>query len=219
MGESMVERVVSVLGENGISAVRGYPNEKMPALTGTCAAVTLESWNQKEGTASVLVSVCVPASSGGAFCEEQAQAVALLLQKSGGQCRVAACRQLGDARILCTEVNAQFRGFDMGSGWDTLTVMLGETLLTGVEVFKSWRSIGEAENISLAPWKFRMEERLPPDSKEEIYEEEPFNITVNRGNRAEFYTGCRLTYHRCESANGGLRRIRQGTAGSRSVLG
>lgn len=219
MGQTILAQVMNRLNSNGIPAERGYPGERIPVLEGVRAAVIMENWDQENGIATVLVSICTPASAGGALCEDNARRAAVLLRGMGGQCRQGPCRPLGNSRILCAEVFASFHGFDTGSGWTGLSVTVGGQTLSCVRAFKAWRSIGEEETLDSAKWKFQIEETLLPEASEGAALTEPFSISVVRGNRTESYSGCRLTYHRCEAGNNGLRRIRQGTAESRTVNG
>ena len=217
LGQTIVTQVISKLEANGINAVRGFPAEKIPALTGILAAVSLKNMDQEAGTAVVSVSLCAPVAMGGAACEDAALRVSSLLCDMGGLCVQQPCGQLGRADILCAEVCAEFYGTDTGYGWANFSVVFGGTSLYRVRAFKAWRSIGEAESLNGASWKFRIEEDLLPGAAEGTQPTEPFTIKVIRGSRSETYGECILTYHRCELNSGKLHRIRQGTAKTRTL--
>ena len=219
VGQSIVQQVIERLRAGGVDAIRAYPAEKLTELTGVRAAVSLKSMDPGNGTATVQICVCGPASEGGSFCEDAAARICMPLRDMGAHCSMDQCRQLGQRNIFGVDVSAVFYGWDAGGGWENLAVSLAGTKLTAVRAFKAWRSIGEAESLGTVQWKFRIEETLPPEASEGAQVTEPFAITVTRGNRTESYSGCKLTYHRCEASNTGLRRIRQGVAQSRTVSG
>lgn len=219
VGQSIVQQVVAKLCDAGIDAIRAYPAEKLTGLSGVRAAVSLQSTDPEKGTATVLIHVCSPLSAGGSVCEDAASRVCVLLRSMGGQCRQGQCAQLDRKDILYVEVSAVFLGWDAGGGWTDFSVVLGDVTLPYVRAVKVWRSIGDGASLSEAVWKFRIEETLPPESSEGATVTEPFSLTVTRGSRSEAYSQCTLTYHRCELDAGGLRRIRQGIAGSRTVNG
>ena len=219
VGQTIVQKVVTKLSGAGIDAIRAYPAEKLTGLSGVRAAVSLQSTDPEKGTATVLIHVCSPLSAGGSACEDAASRVCVLLRGMGGQCKQGQCAQLDRKDILCVEVSAVFLGWDAGGGWTGFAVTLGGVALPYVRAVKVWRSIGDADSLGEAVWKFRIEETLPPESSEGAAVTEPFTLTVTRGSRSEAYSQCTLTYHRCELDAGALRRIRQGVAGSRSVNG
>lgn len=219
MGQSIVQQVIDKLRAGGVDAIRAYPAEKLAELSGVRAAVSLKSMDPANGTATVQICVCGPASEGGSFCEDAAARICTPLRDMGAQCSMDQCRQLGRRDIFSVDVSAVFYGWDAGGGWTKLSVSLAGTTLTAVRAFKAWRSVGDAESLDTAQWKFRIEETLLPEASEGTALTEPFVITVTRGNRTESYSGCKLTYHRCEASSIGLRRIRQGVAQSRTVSG
>lgn len=219
VGQTIVQQVIDKLRAGGVDAIRAYPAEKLTELSGVRAAVSLKSMDPANGTATVQICVCGPASEGGSFCEDAAARICTPLRDMGAQCSLDQCRQLGRRDIFSVEVSAVFYGWDAGGGWTNLSVSLAGTNLTAVRAFKAWRSIGDAESLGTAQWKFRIEETMLPEASEGSTVSEPFTITVTRGNRTESYSGCKLTYYRCEASSDGLRRIRQGVAQSRTVSG
>ena len=219
VGQSIVQQVIDKLRAGGVDAIRAYPAEKLAELSGVRAAVSLKSMDPANGTATVQICVCGPASEGGSFCEDAAARICTPLRDMGAQCSMDQCRQLGRRDIFSVDVSAVFYGWDAGGGWTKLSVSLAGTTLTAVRAFKAWRSVGDAESLATVQWKFRIEETLLPEASEGTALTEPFVITVTRGNRTESYSGCKLTYHRCEASSTGLRRIRQGVAQSRTVSG
>ena len=219
VGQSIVQQVIDKLRAGGVDVIRAYPAEKLAELSGVRAAVSLKSMDPANGTATVQICVCGPASEGGSFCEDAAARICTPLRDMGAQCSMDQCRQLGRRDIFSVDVSAVFYGWDAGGGWTKLSVSLAGTTLTAVRAFKAWRSVGDAESLATAQWKFRIEEALLPEASEGTALTEPFVITVTRGNRTESYSGCKLTYHRCEASSTGLCRIRQGVAQSRTVSG
>ena len=219
MGKTIVQQVITKLIQNGYDALQAYPAEKLKDLSGVRAAVSMKNTDPEAGSATVLVCVCSPLSKGGSVCEDAATQICTLLRAMGGRCSQSQCAQLDRKDILCVEISAKFYGWESGNGWTDFAVTVAGAALSGVRAFKVWRSIGEAASLSEAVWKFRIEEDLLPEDSEGTAVSEPFALTVTRGTRSESYTGCVLTYHRCELSNGVLHRVRQGVAQAREVNG
>ena len=214
-----MQQVLDKLIQADFDTVRAYPAQTLPALDAVRVTVSLNSTDHKAGTAEILACVCAPLSLGGSVCEDAAQQVCELLRDMGGQCGQSQCARIARTDILCVEVSAVFPGWYVGGGWTGITASLGGAALEGVRAVKVWRSIGDAESLSGAVWKFRIEQELLPGASEGAAITEPFTLTVIRGARTETYGECSLTYHRCEMSNGSFRRILQGVAASRTVKG
>lgn len=217
VGMTIIEQVINRLNSVGIPAIRGYPARKAPALPDVQAAVSLKGTERNEGTVEVLVSICGPTAFGGGVCEDTAQEVCRLLQSMGAQCTQGPCRQFDRMDIFCVDVTAEFFGCETEDGWTEFAVSMGTTVLSGVRAFKAWRSGTEETALSDAVWQFRIEEDLLPYASEGAAVTEPFTMVVSRGACSETYTGCALTEYQCELSSGRLRRIRQGTAKTRTA--
>lgn len=217
MGKSIVTQVIDALTAAGIRAERGFPGQKMPALTAPGAAVSLEALDQDAGTVTVQTAVLCPAVLGGGVCEDTAVLVCRVLGALGARCVQGSCRHVSLTELLQVDVSAVFRGQEGEDGFSRLSVTAGGTTLPWAEEFRSWRSGDDTTALTSAVWKFRLEERLPPDAAEGSAPAEPFTLVVTRDGGTETYSGCALTFCRQETTAAGLYRIRQGTAQSRTV--
>ena len=150
VGQSIVQQVIDKLRAGGVDAIRAYPAEKLAELSGVRAAVSLKSMDPANGTATVQICVCGPASEGGSFCEDAAARICTPLRDMGAQCSMDQCRQLGRRDIFSVDVSAVFYGWDAGGGWTKLSVSMAGTTLTAVRAFKAWRSVGDAESLATA---------------------------------------------------------------------
>ena len=70
-------------GSAGIRARRAMPGGVLPELQSAAAAVQLAQVDQAAATATVLVTVVVPAKLGGGSCEELAVKVSSVMPSTG----------------------------------------------------------------------------------------------------------------------------------------
>lgn len=208
MGQLILEKVVTALKEAGIPTERGYPARKMPLLTETVAAVSLQGVSLREQTLTALVTIFAPAELGAMACEETALAAANALTAMGGSCEIAACSFDGRAGVFCEKLTATFLTA-------VPVVKLGDVKLQYVEAFTCWRTVDEDAGITTlddAPWNFRLEEFFPVDALEEEAPEEPFYLIHINENGSETFSECQWTYQRRVWSETGTRQIRLGTA-------
>ena len=221
---------MDALQEAGIRVGRAYPGERMPSIQSVAAAVQLEQIDQAAATATVLVSVLVPAAMGAAKSEDGAVQVCNILRSAGAACLLHKTEHIGSAGLFCTEVSAVFSGQETENGWETtpepdpepepltFSVKLGSTVLSYPVSFTAERAVDETvTSLSDAQWHFELEELFPLDAKEESSPAEPCAITVSRDGRTEVYSGCIVTAQKRILEADGQRQIRKGTATGRTV--
>ena len=211
------------------------PGGVLPELQSAAAAVQLAQVDQAAASATVLVTVVVPAKLGGGSCEELAVKVSSVLSGIGGVCRLEKLEQLTGTVLLALPVYAKFAGYEKADGWQELPkptpepdveAMTFTVTLAGKEVahavsFAAWRRAvddqGMVTQIGNVPWQFSLKELLPLDAVEEAAPTEPFTVTVSRSGRTEVYSGCTLLYQRRFTSAQGLNQTREGVAESLQV--
>lgn len=201
MGQSIVDVVVQGLKAAGYRAQTAYPGQRMPALEDLAVAVQLKEADQKAATATVLVSVLVPVSMGGAACESKALEVCHVLREMAATYTLGKIEYFSDMELFCVKITAQFCGTHTEDGWQAFvpeqgfTVMIGDVVLPYVRTFQAYRD-GLEEGLEVAglPWRFRMEEVFPLDVVESPQPTGQFELVVIRKNRRETYNGCILQF-------------------------
>lgn len=232
MGRTVVETVVDILSQEGIRTERACPGRKMPEIQSLAAAVQLVTLNQAEETATVLVSVLVPAFAGAAEAEDRAMEIYRLLQDNGGVCRQEKTEYLKAPELFCAEVYAVFSGRETASGWvetlppaeppeeipPTFSVALNAVAYPYVASFRAVREVSETQTeIAHASWHFRMEEIYPLDASENSVPVSDFSIKVTRPERTEIFTNCVLTAQTREIHADGQHQIWEGIASQMTV--
>lgn len=226
MGYSLVENIIDVLRNSGIRADRAYPGKRMPEIQSVVAAVQLASLDQKETTATVLVSVLMPKMGEAAEAEDAAKEICRLLEYEGGTCRLERMKYLSRPECFCTEVYATFSGRETASGWtpvfseesDPEEMPAFSVAVNGVDhpyvvSFRGFRQVDESTmSIDDMPWRFRMEEIYPMDASENPVPVSDFSLEVTRPERTELFTGCVLTAQTREIRADGQHQIWEGTA-------
>jgi len=222
-----VSKVMTALNAKGIRAVRAYPADGMPDMTGPVAAVRLYSAEQ-EATA-VLISILVPSALGGAVCEDTAQTAIPTLEALGAQWEQGTCEYDADSDTFCAKLLAIFiveqeeeeeeeEEEEVPEVVQTITVTMAGTALGNARSFAAWRET-DANVIVLEemPWHFRLEEFFEPGVKEETAPTTPFVLKVTQQGHTETYNGCTWIGQRREFHPDGIRHIREGTAVNRTI--
>lgn len=231
MGRSLVENIIDALRNGGIRADRACPGKRMPEIQSVAAAVQLASLDQKENTATVLVSVLAPKMVKAVEAEDAAKKICRLLEYEGGTCRLEKMKYLSGPECFCTEVYATFLGRETDSGWtpvfseesDSEEMPAFSVAVNGVEhpyvvSFRGFRQVDEnAMSIDDMPWRFRMEEIYPLDVLENPMPLSEFSLKATRAARTELFTGCVLTSHTRELRADGQHQILEGTAACLTV--
>ncbi len=221
MGNTIVDKVISALSKAGIRADEAYPGSRIPALSGTVAAVRLGRVDRSVRTTTVQVMVMSPAPFGGGLCEKTALRAVEALQKMDGTCTKEICKFDEMADVFYIEISVEFFGSPAENGWSAgpgYAVNIGMQAMPHVVRFRISRSTDrEVTAISNAVWNFTLEELLPPGTGEPLDPAEPFNITVNRSLGQEALEGCRWTSVKREDTIRGVSQIRTGTASARRV--
>lgn len=231
MGCSLVENIINALRSSGIRADRACPGKRAPEIQSVAAAVQLASLDQKEETATVLVSVLAPKVAGAAGAEDAAIRICQLLEYEGGNSRLEKTEYLSGPECFCIEVFATFSGRETTSGW--IPILPEESgseempaffvAVNGVDhphvvSFRGFRQLDEnAMSIDDMPWRFRMEEVYPMDATEDPAPISNFSLKVTRAARTELFTDCVLTSHIRELRADGQRQIWEGTASCMTI--
>lgn len=225
MGKLTVEEVIDRIDRAGIRCARGYPGERMPAIRKPAVAVNLH--REDDSSRTLAVHVLSPAVGGASVCEELAARVAGLLRENGGVCIQEDCCHDGRADRFSVRLLATW---EEDPPLCPYSVHLGGWKLLYVKKFSAHQEVslepvgamGENEEKGLlrkeGPWYFTLEEQFPPDSEEPEGAAEPFTLVLRRGILGEIYENCRWVSCLREDTAGGLRQIREGRAGERSVV-
>lgn len=156
-------------------------------------------------------SVMSPAALGGGYCEDAAGLVCQVLGGLGGICVQEGCENVSRTELLCVRVTAVFRQEEQVR----FSVSVGGALVAGADSFAAWRSKQDTEtSLEDAAWHFRLEAQ---GVREWPASTEPFDISVERNDGKETYTGCILTSQRVEADPGGARTVWEGTAQERAA--
>ncbi len=206
MGKLILENAVQALRDGGIPANRAMPVGKMPQITETVAAVSLNAMDMRNKTVTVLVTVLTPGSMGAAVCEEKALAAGQILTDLGGKCSVGKCRFDGRAGLFCVDVTGVFDSAPP-------KVVVDGVELHHVLAFTSWRALDdEVTDWSNAKWNFRLEEYFPMGVDQEADPVNPFILMHISPSGSEAYLDSTWTYQRRIWDASGVRQIRLGVA-------
>lgn len=225
MGKMTTDEVVDILTNAGIRCARGYPGERMPQLQKPAVAVNPE--REEEKSITLAVHVLSPVKDGARVCEDFALRVTGLLRQHHGVCVQEACRHDGRGDRFSVRILAQFAeeppdcpfSVHLGGQWLRYAVRFAGEQQVELEPVGA---MGQAEAAGVLRqdkgWRFTLEERYPPNAREIDPPAEPFLIQVRRGVLGELYDGCRWQSVLREDTPEGLRLVRVGRAGTRSVL-
>ena len=212
MGQTIVSMVIDALQASDIRADEAYPGSRIPALTGSVAAVRLGKVDRSVRTTAVQIVVMSPAAAGGSICENM-----------GATCVKDVCKFDEMADVFYIEISAAFFGTPLESSWSAgpgYSIFIGSQAMPGVTAFEiSRKTDEEVTSISNAKWQFTLEEQLIPGTSEPADPTEPFTLTVSRSNGDEVLSGCTWTSVRREDTLKGITQTRTGTAAVRKVLG
>lgn len=221
MTAMIVENIIDALNEAGIEAQTAYPGGTMPNITQPQAAVSLEKLEYTARSATVLVTVMVPVTSGGGACEDAALQVGSVLESLGGICVQEECRFNGYADAYYVRVLGTFYGAAVMENWvaeSDFTVKLGDVALENAVAFKAEQAVDEVTGtpLSTSVWTFRLEEKFGRGERPLASPTEPFTVTVTRNGSMEIYSECSWISVQLENTTTGLRQIRQGVAKTRA---
>lgn len=228
MGKKLVWLVLDALSQEGISACRAFPGRRMTVPAGLSAAVQLETLDQEKETATVLVSVIVPAKAGAEACEDGALEICWILQRLGATCRQERSGYHKDADVFITEIFAVFLGQETENGWqetpppepepeppapETFQVYINGVYHPYVSWVKANRMITEeAPDLSTRPWSFELEEVYPLEIAEGALPGNGFTLETVRKGRRETLGDCVLQSHTRDLRENGQHQILKGTA-------
>lgn len=208
--------VIVGLQEQGYRTSRAFPGERMPHIEKPAVAVALQK--EESGSQTLAVTVLYPESMGGGACEDDARALAGFLRSLEYECVQENCRYDGKSdrffvRILASRKNAQDA--------PPYEVLINGQLLPYTTEFSAEqkreislvRTAGQGETMEAVGfpqlWTLTLEELIPGDVRDEAAIQEPFNLTVRRGQVEETYQVCCWTLHRRQETRQGLRRVRE----------
>lgn len=206
MGKLILEQAVQALQAGGIPAARAMPAARMPEITATVAAVSLQGMDLRSKKMTVLVTVLTPAHLGSAVCEEAALTAGELLSDIGGKCSADACRFDGRTGLFAVEVTAQFNS-------EVPKITINDVELKHVLAFTSWRTLDEeVSDWDNAKWNFRLEEYFPMGDDVEADPAGTFVLNHICQSGSESYIDSTWTYQRKVWDASGVRQIRLGVA-------
>lgn len=221
MGKSILDTVVQLLNDGGVSAAPAQPEENMYIIHTPVAAVSLEKVDRINGSATVLVEVVAPMKSGGKSCQTRALKVCELLTNAGAQCVQGNCIFISKAALFRVQVTALFYGTALAEDWiprPAAIVIFADAALQYVRSFSAEQRVDET-NLSLADavWEFTLEEFIPVGVEEPQQLQEPFSVQLCVGETTETFSGCTLTQQQRICSAEGTRQIRKGKATARTV--
>ena len=216
MGRTNIDVLIDELRGQNYRAGRAFPGERMPHIQNPAVTVALEKENAEGYT--LAVTVLYPESMGGGACEDDARALAGFLRSLEYECVQENCRYDGKSdrffvRILASRKNAQDA--------PPYEVLINGQLLPYTTEFSAEqkreislvRTAGQGETMEAVGfpqlWTLTLEELIPGDVRDEAAIQEPFNLTVRRGQVEETYQVCCWTLHRRQETRQGLRRVRE----------
>lgn len=221
MAMMIVDTVITALNEAGIAAQAAYPGGAMPNITGTQAAVNLDKLEYTARSATVLVTVMVPVTTGGSACEATALQVGGILEALGGVCVQEECRFNGYADAYYVRVLGTFYGTAVMENWvaeSDFAVKLGSTVIKNAVSFRAEQAVDQVTGtpLSTSVWTFRLEEKFGRGERPQPPPTEPFTVVVTRSGSTEIYGECNWISVQLENTSTGLRQIRQGVAKTRA---
>lgn len=221
---NLIIKVLNALDEAGIIADTAYPGGTMPNISEPQVAVSLEGVEYTARSATVLVTVMVPAAMGGAECETMAIRVGGVLEKLGGVCVQEACRFNGYADAFYVRVLATYRGSAVLPNWAEsrdFQVDVGGQELQNVVSFRAEQAVDEVTGtpLSTAVWTFRIEEEYGRGESPVLLPVEHFEVNVSRSLGLETYMDCSWIACQVENTATGMRQVRKGIAKSRAEIG
>ena len=210
----ILSQVLQTLKDGGFRVDHAWPGQKMPAIIDTVAAVSLCKADLQAQTVTVQVTILCPAEMGGSACEEAALNAAQILQKLSGCVTVSSCEFDGRTGLFSVPVTVSFVPEEEEEAQPIISCTLGLAKLWHVVSFTTQREVEVlVPEIEDAAWHFRLEEFFPTGTDEEAWPEEPFYVV----NGKEILLNCTWTSHKRVREPDGIRQIREGIAGSRSV--
>lgn len=206
-----VDNAVSYLLDAGIRTGRGYPAEKIPALTGPVAAVTVEYSNQKQ--TQLAVTVYGPGVQGGQVCEEMAQTVAQVLREKRARCEVNSCRYDAESGLFSVKVTACWlKSLHNTIQIDNATLAYA-TEFSAVQT-RQVQQVTDSETGEKSVvneeviWTVAIQELLPFREVMVVDHKASFTLRVKHENCTEVYPECYWLSITLEEGDGGLIRKR-----------
>lgn len=216
----IMKTITYVLTAAGYRTGDASPGRIMPEISEPVIAVNLEHLDTEELTMTIRTTVVSPLALGARACEDEALKVCRILQDVGAECTLEPCQLNAKTEVFFVPVMAKFQGNILDTGWQAdqiCRVKFGSVNLYRIVSFSVWRETGsDADTLSAAVWKFRVEERMD-GIKSEIEPTEPFTMTVMFEDAQEVYGECALTYQKRTISDGYLLQVREGTAATRTV--
>lgn len=202
---------VDALRSAGIRADRGFPGDRIKAITGPVAAVTVEQSDQKKIV--LAVTVYSPGNQGGRACEELAQTVAEVLRQKRGRCQVGSCRFDTESGLFSVKVTAVWlESLHNAVQIDDVTLAYA-TEFSAVQTRQVQQvtdpETGEKSVVNEEViWTVAIEEVLPFREVMVVDHKASFTLRVKHENCTEIYPECYWLSITLEEGDGGLIRKR-----------
>jgi len=228
MGQQWLNEVLAALRTAGWRAEPGYPGPGASMPETPVAAVNLCSFDTRQSSTGITVSVLVPGGIGLAQCQAAAVQAAELLGTVGGEWSFAGWQY--DGRLDCFRVdlegNQQF-STPVGRSYE---VLIGENLQDWVTEFTAkkdmqrrlYRPHGQTTPVGItAPicgWTIELVQRIPFGSPEPEETADQFALTVRSGASGMKYLDCCWGEYESRQCEDGIRVCRRGFALEREAV-
>lgn len=191
MGQMIVDRVVSLLQEEGIRAEAAFPGERITRVTEPVAAVSLEKADLDDRTATVLVEIFAPQESGGYLCQKKALEACAILEADGSVCTQGSCEFLGKGHVFRVPVKATYHGVARANDMEEpakFTILAGELPLQYAVGFTA-KQVGSAKDgiTQDTVWEYTIEEFFPWGIMETRMASDHFDLSVKCMGNVERY--------------------------------
>lgn len=233
MGIEWLNSIQDVLKGLGIRTEEGSPGRRAMDIGQTVAAVNLTGLDAREGVMRATVTVITPRSAGAGACQRAAVEITGALEAAGGKWAFDGWRYDSAIDCCCIDVKGT-RSVALGEdGWvgvEGYEVWIGETVQTFVTDFQAvkqterrlYGGVCQSMPYGLTPgrggWTVRLTQRIPWDQPEPASPEEPFSLTVTRGNHTQVFRGCGWSKYTSRQTDTGTELIRVGLAVEREVV-
>lgn len=229
MGNELLKRVIAALQAADIRAELAWPGQRMPAITGSVAAVSLHYADWVKMEAAVQVEIRSPAALGGSACQTVGIRAGDALTAMGAACRQESCGFDGDTGHFCVKILGVFAQVQEDSESEpqpepepepelpSFRLFMNGQMLTNVVAFTTEQILDKESGTLTGRWAFQLEEFLPEDGGCGMEPEENFALSISRNGALEQYSRCSWTGCKRKVENKGYTLIREGISESRFV--
>jgi hypothetical protein len=198
--------VIQTLRNGGFAVERGFPAAKAVTISEPVCAVNLLKADMRGQTQTVLITVLSPMELGAAVCEDAALSAGRMLNDRQFSCDIGNCNLNGRTGLYEIRLTVAY-------STDLKRFMINEVQLGHVVAFDySQKWLPGMEDVSEAPWEFRLEEFIPHNADEEEQPEGTFTLLHNHTLGLMTFTECTWTLVKRTWTPEGIRQIREGKA-------